>query len=222
MLAVVSGASRGIGAAIALALARSGYTVAGLARTAAPPGITHVQCDLENRESIDAALKRVESLGKPRVLVNAAGVNFDALLVRARREHIEQMLSVNLHGAISLTQGIVKQMLAAQHGGAILSIGSVVGQQGNKGQAIYAASKSALNGFTLSLAKELASRRITVNVLAPGFVKTEMTAELSDLDSRVPLGRVCTPEEIADAALWILKTPMMTGQIISLDGGLHL
>jgi 3-oxoacyl-[acyl-carrier protein] reductase len=236
-VALVTGGSRGIGRAIAQALAEAGARVAVVARdqgradavAQALPGGGHVgaAADVADAASVAALFARVEKeLGTPDVLVNNAGVTRDNLLMRLKDEDWDQVLDTNLRGAFHTIRAASRGMMK-KRGGRIINITSVVGLTGNKGQANYAASKAGLIGLTKSVAKELASRGILVNAIAPGYIETDMTAELPDaardgLMSQIALGRLGKPEDVA-AVVRFLAGPgasYMTGQVLVVDGGM--
>lgn len=232
-LAVVSGGSRGIGRAVSRLLAQRGCRVAVLSRSedaardavASLPGDGHVpfRCDVSKEQDVQKTFERIQkSCGNITFLVNAAGINVDALLLRTRPEDLVSVLHTNLLGSMLTCRAALRSMLHTKDA-AIVNIGSVVGLKGNAGQSLYSASKAGLEGFTRSLAKEVGSRKIRVNLLAPGFIRTEMTAAVSEDKLRsVPLGRFGEPEEVAQAVLFLLESPYITGQVLVLDGGLHL
>jgi 3-oxoacyl-[acyl-carrier protein] reductase len=238
---LVTGASRGIGRAIAQALAASGATVVLGARdetrlaeavdaiVSAGGRASAVPLDVCHRESVDAALAAVlERHGRLDGLVNNAGITRDNLLLRMKAEEWEAVLSTNLTGVYHCTQAALRPMLK-QRSGRIVNVTSVVGITGNAGQANYAASKAGVIGFTKSIAREVASRAITVNAVAPGFIDTEMTAAMTDkakeaVAASIPMGRVGKPEDVAGAALFLLSdaAAYVTGQVLGVDGGFHM
>ncbi|MFP4075956.1 MAG: 3-oxoacyl-ACP reductase FabG [Halochromatium sp.] len=239
-IALVTGASRGIGAAIAAELSRLGAKVAGTATTeggaariaerfadAHRPGIG-LCLDVTQPSSIEATLAAVEERlgGRPTILVNNAGITRDNLLMRMKDQEWDEILETNLSAVFRLCKACLRAMTKARHG-RIINIGSVVGFSGNAGQCNYAASKAGLIGFSKSLAREIGPRGITVNVVAPGFIDTDMTRELPEaqreaLLGSIPLGRLGAPEEIA-AAVAFLASPnaaYVTGQTIHVNGGM--
>jgi len=230
-VALVTGGNRGIGLACARALADAGHRVAITYRTDAPdePGLFPVCCDLTDADAVEAAFTQIEEeLGPVEVLVNAAGTNADTLLLMMKEEDFTSVLDANLTGAFRVAKRAAKRMLRARWGRIIL-VGSVVGQIGSAGQANYAASKAGLLGFGRSLARELAPRNITVNVVSPGPIDTDMLNALDDerrglLVSIVPLGRVGQPEEVAAAVAFLASddAAYITGANLPIDGGLGM
>jgi 3-oxoacyl-[acyl-carrier protein] reductase len=240
-VSLVTGASRGIGRAVARALASCGATVVLGAREesrllsvaseieAAGGQARPVRLDVADRASVDSALEGVlRDLGRIDHLVNNAGITRDNLLLRMKRQEWDDVLATNLTGAFHCSQAALRPMLK-QRSGRIVNVSSIVGVTGNAGQANYAASKAGLIGFTKSLAREVASRGITVNAVAPGFIETDMTAALGEkareaLLSAVPLGRVGSPEDVAAAVLFLVseEAGYLTGQVLGVDGGFHM
>jgi 3-oxoacyl-[acyl-carrier protein] reductase len=230
-VALVTGGNRGIGLACARALADAGHRVAVTYRTEAPQvdGLLPVRCDLTDAEAVESAFTEVEEqLGPVEVLVNAAGANADTLLLTMKEEQFTSVLDANLTGAFRVSKRAAKRMLRARWGRIIL-VGSVVGQIGSAGQANYAASKAGLVGFGRSLARELAPRNITVNVVSPGPIDTDMLNALSEeqrglLVSIVPLARVGRPEEVAAAVTFLASddAAYITGANLPVDGGLGM
>lgn len=230
-VALVTGANRGIGLATARALRDAGFTVAATYRSTPidEPGITAVHCDVTDEASVDAAFSEVEeTLGPITVVVSNAGITKDGLSMKMPEESFTAVLDSNLTGGFRVAKRATRAMMKARQG-RIIFISSIVGIGGQAGQANYAASKSGLHGLARSLAKELSSRNITVNVVAPGPIATDMTAalteaQLSAMTDMVPLGRVGQPEEIA-AAVAFLASPAagyITGTIIPVDGGISM
>ena len=230
-VALVTGGNRGIGLACARALAEAGHRVAVTYRTEAPdePRLLPVCCDLTDAEAVEAAFTHIEDeLGPVEVLVHAAGTNADTLLLMMKEEDFAGVLDTNLTGAFRVSKRAAKRMLRARWGRIIL-VGSVVGQIGSAGQANYAASKAGLVGFARSLARELAARNITVNVVSPGPIDTDMLRALDDerraaLTSIVPLGRVGEPDEVAATVAYLASdaAAYTTGANIPVDGGLGM
>lgn len=236
--ALVTGASGGIGKAIAKALHAQGATVAlsgtraeALEAIAAELGSrAHVlPCNLSDMAAVSALPKAAEAaLGKVDILVNNAGITRDNLALRLKEEDWDAVLSVNLKAAFLLSQGVMRGMIK-QRWGRIISITSIVGVTGNPGQANYAAAKAGLIGMTKSLAQEIASRGITVNCVAPGFIATPMTDVLADdqkaaLTGRVPLGHLGTPEDIAAGVVYLAsgEAGYVTGQTLHINGGMAM
>jgi 3-oxoacyl-[acyl-carrier protein] reductase len=240
-VALVTGASRGIGRGILETLAAAGATVVGTATTAAGaadigralaaaghPGRGLV-LDVASGASVDAALADIEAREGPvGILVNNAGITRDGLMLRMKAEDWDQVLSTNLSSVYRLSKGVLRGMMKARTG-RIISIASVVGLTGNPGQANYAAAKAGIIGFTKSLAREIASRNITCNVVAPGFIDTDMTRALSDeqrgqLAGQIPLGRLGTPADIAHAVLYLAGPAgaYVTGETLSVNGGMYM
>ncbi|XP_030288248.1 carbonyl reductase family member 4 [Sparus aurata] len=233
-LAVVCGGSRGIGRAVSRLLAQRGCRVALVSRSqdaaratvASLHGADHValSCDVSKEMEVQKTFEMIQkTCGHISYLVNAAGINRDALLLRTKPEDMVALLHTNLLGTMLTCRAALRSMLHTQ-GAAIVNIGSVVGLKGNAGQCVYSASKAGLEGFTRSLAKEVGSRNIRVNLLAPGFIRTDMTAGLKEEEGvrSIPLGRFGEPEEVAQAALFLLESPYITGQVLVVDGGLQL
>jgi len=238
---VVTGASRGIGAAIAAKFSAEGAVVYAFSRTApaaAPAAASEpaataaprwVQCDVADEASIEAAIAAVlAEAGRIDVLVNNAGITRDGLLMRMKTEDWDAVLDTNLKSAFLLSRAVVRPMLK-QRSGCILNVSSVVGITGNGGQANYSASKAGIIGFTKSLAREVASRDIRVNAIAPGFIETSMTDRIPEdfkqkLKESIPLGRVGTTEEAANAALFLCSplASYCTGIVLQVDGGMGM
>lgn len=227
---LVTGGNRGIGAAIAAAFVAAGDVVAVASRSGdAPAGTTGFVCDVSDSSSVDACFDAVEAaLGPVEVAIANAGITKDGLLMRMSDDDIDAVINTNLVGALRVARRAAKTMVR-QKKGRIVFVGSVVGLLGSAGQTNYAASKSGLVGLARSLAREVGSRGITVNVIAPGFVETDMTAELADerkaqIIGNVPLGRYAHPREVADVAVFLGSegAAYITGAVIPVDGGLGM
>jgi 3-oxoacyl-[acyl-carrier protein] reductase len=227
---LVTGGNRGIGRAIAQAFADAGDTVAITYRSGEPPeGFLAVRCDVTDATSVDAAFSEVEAANGPvEVLVANAGITRDTLLLRMSEDDWSSVIDTNLTGSFRVTRRAAKNMLRLRRG-RIIFISSVVGLLGSAGQVNYAASKAGLVGMARSLSRELGSRSITANVVAPGFVETDMTAELP-ADTRdtyaksIPLGRFASSEEVAAVVRWLAsdEAAYITGAVIPVDGGLGM
>jgi 3-oxoacyl-[acyl-carrier protein] reductase len=239
-VAIVTGASRGIGRAVAVGLASRGATVVAVARGDNASGTTaEIQAaggaavaasgDVTDRASIDAVIARaVEQFGRIDILVNNAGITRDQLLMRMKADDWDQVIATNLTAAFGCAQAVIKPMIK-QRGGRIISISSVVGQSGNAGQANYAASKAGLIGFSKALAREVASRNITVNVVAPGLIDTDMTRAITDRAqgdwaAQIPLGRLGAVEDVAAAVCFLAsdEASYITGQVLAVNGGMYM
>jgi len=239
-VAIVTGASRGIGRAIASKLAAQGATVVGAARgtnaaatieaiVAAGGKGEAVTADVSDPAAIDHLIAgTLERHGRIDVLVNNAGITKDQLMLRMKRDDWDAVIATNLTAAFALTQAVLKPMIR-QRSGRIICIGSVVGQGGNAGQANYAASKAGLIGFAKSVAQEVASRNITVNVVAPGLIETDMTRAITDdaraeWAERIPLKRLGTPDDIAAAVCFLAsdEAAYITGQVLAVNGGMYM
>lgn len=233
-VAVVTGAGRGIGKAIALRLAGEGAKVACCGRTLATVEETATQVtgkayavDVANAGQVSETCERIlKDFGRVDILVNNAGVTRDNLLLRMGEEEWDAVLDTNLKGAFHFTKALSRSMLK-QRAGRIINISSIIGLTGNAGQTNYAASKAGLIGFTKSVARELASRGITANAVAPGFIVTDMTdalgAEVQEaLKAKIPLARLGTPEDVAHAVLFLASEwgAYVTGQVLTVDGGM--
>jgi len=238
-VALVTGASRGIGRATALALARQGARVVAAARADHAAGVAAdieaaggealaLAVDVTDASSVDAMVSAVmDRFGRVDVLVSNAGITRDQLLLRMSREDWDAVLATNLTAAFTCAQAVLRPMVK-QRAGRIITISSVVGQAGNAGQANYAASKAGLIGFAKALALEVASRGITVNVLAPGLIETDMTRALGEgahesWAQKIPMGRLGRPEDVADAVCFLAsdEASYITGQVLAVNGGMY-
>jgi len=235
-VALVTGASRGIGAGIARTLAEAGATVAGTATSqhgaaaiSDALGSTGrgIVLDVSSNDSVDEALKDIQGLeGSPTIVVNNAGITRDNLLLRMKPEEWDDVISTNLSGIFRISKAVLRGMMKAK-GGRIINIASVIGIMGNAGQANYGAAKAGIIGFSKSLAREVGSRNITVNVVAPGFIDTDMTAALSEehratMLAQVPLGRLGETRDIAEAVLFLASpaSSYITGETLHVNGGM--
>lgn len=226
--ALVTGGNRGIGLAVAQRLREDGWTVVVGSRSGgAPDGLEAVALDVADPASIEAAFEAIEARhGAVTLLVANAGITRDTLLMRMSDDDIDDVLQTNLAGSIRLARRALKGMLRAKTGSVIL-MGSVVGMLGSGGQVNYAASKAGLIGAARSLAREVGSRGIRVNVIAPGFVETDMTAELDEAQrsailGSIPLGRYAQPAEVAEVVSFLSTASYVTGAVIPVDGGLGM
>lgn len=241
VVCLVTGASRGIGKSVALALAEQGATVIGTATTES--GAVSISgylkesdfkgrglvLNVTNSDSVEEALKTVnEQEGAPTVLVNNAGITRDNLLLRMTEQDWDAVIDTNLKSVFRMTKACLRGMTKARKG-KIINIASVVGSTGNAGQSNYASAKAGLVGFSKSLAQEVASRNITVNVVAPGFIQTDMTDALSDqqketLMQNIPLGRLGQPQDIADAVVFLATSgaDYITGTTLHVNGGMYM
>jgi len=227
---LVTGGNRGIGFAIAEEFVASGYRVAVTARSGqGPEGSMTVTADVTDSASLDTAIAEVEAaLGPIEVLVANAGITKDTLLMRMSDEEFESVVDTNLNGVFRVVKRVTKSMLRQKFGRVIL-IGSVVGLLGSAGQVNYSATKSALVGIARSITREIGAKNITANVVAPGFIDTDMTATLSEelaatYRSRIPAGRFASPEEVAKVVRWIAsdEASYISGAVIPVDGGLGM
>ena len=240
--ALVTGASRGIGRAIALRFAAEGaFVVVNYAGNEAAAGETLAaiasaggsavlsRFDVGDAAQVDAAVKAiVAERGRIDILVNNAGVTRDNLLMRLTEDDFDAVVRTNLKGTFLVTKVVSRQMIR-QRGGRIVNMSSVVGEMGNAGQSVYAATKAGILGFTKAMARELASRAITVNAIAPGFITTDMTQSLpeaarKEFAERIPLGRFGAPEEVAELALFLASDAAgyVTGQVVGINGGMYM
>jgi 3-oxoacyl-(acyl-carrier-protein) reductase len=227
---LVTGGNRGIGLAIARAFAKQGDRVAITHRgSGAPEGLFGVQCDITDSAAVDAAFTTIEGeLGPVEVLVANAGITDDTLLLRMSDEQFSRVLDTNLTGAWRCAKRAATKMIRARWG-RLIFISSVVGLYGSAGQTNYAASKAGLVGLARSITRELGSRNVTANVVAPGFIETDMTAALPDdrkaeYKKAIPLGRFATPEEVAGVVTWLAgdAAGYINGAVIPVDGGLGM
>lgn len=227
---LVTGGNRGIGKAIAEEFISAGYKVAVTVRSGeGPKGSLSVQADVTDPVSLDAAFAEVEAkLGPVEVLVANAGITRDTLLMRMTDEEFEEVVNTNLNGVFRVLRRSTKSMIKAKFGRVIL-IGSVVGLLGSAGQVNYSATKSALVGMARSVTRELGGRGITANVVAPGFIDTDMTAALPEAQQdeykkRIPAGRFATPSEVAKVVTWLAsdQAAYISGAVIPVDGGLGM
>jgi 3-oxoacyl-[acyl-carrier protein] reductase len=237
---IVTGASRGIGRAVAVSLAARGAQVVAAARSDhAAATVREIEsaggrADLVSVDVTDAASVAgmvggaIERHGRIDVLVNNAGIARDQLLMRMKREDWDQVVATNLTAAFICAQAVIKTMLK-QRNGRIINVSSVVGQSGNAGQTNYAASKAGLIGFSKALAREVASRKITVNVVAPGLIDTDMTRDLTgkaqgDWAAQIPLGRLGSPEDVAGAVCFLAsdEASYITGHVLAVNGGMYM
>lgn len=238
--AIVTGGSRGIGRAVSLLLAREGANVAIVyaGNTAAAEETKQqaealgaaaavFQCDVADEQVVTDMVKAVKTqFGSVDILVNNAGITRDGLLMRMKEADWQAVLDTNLTGVYHCTKAVSKLMMKQRHG-AVINLSSVVGETGNAGQANYAAAKAGIIGFTKAVAKELASRNIRVNAVAPGYVETDMTAGLpdsakEDMLRSIPLGRPATADDVAQAVLFLAsdQARYITGQVLNVDGGM--
>ncbi len=229
---LVTGANRGIGLSIARAFEADGYRVAVTYRSdppAEPGGLLCVPCDVTDTAQVDAAFDKVEAeLGPVEILVSNAGVTADGLVLRMKDEDVQRVLDTNLVGGLRVARRAAQRMVRARFG-RIIFMGSVVATIGQAGQANYAAAKAGLVGLTRSLARELASRNVTVNVVTPGPIVTDMLAKIgeerqAEMSRSVPLGRLGTPEEVASLVRFLAseEAGYITGAVVPIDGGLGM
>jgi len=240
-IAMVTGASRGIGRAVALALAAEGATVCGTATSkAGADDITRMLAehgaagegfclDVTDGDAVAAVLRDLDArFGAPSILVNNAGITRDNLVLRMKEHEWDDVVGTNLTGVYRVTRGVIKGMMKARHG-RIINISSVVARLGNAGQVNYCAAKSGVEGMTRALARELAPRGITVNAVAPGFIETDMTRDLSaehreTLKNQIPLGRLGSTEDVAEAVVFLASRAgaYITGETLHVNGGMYM
>ena len=236
-VALVTGANGGIGSATALKLGMNGFKVIlnyhvnkdNAVEIASSLGVENtllIEADITNIEAVNEMVsKTLEKFGRIDVLVNNAGITRDRTLVKMSKEEWDEVINVNLNGVFNVTKAVIGIMIE-QGSGTIINISSIVGEIGNFGQTNYSASKAALIGFTKSLAKEVARKGIRVNAIAPGFVDTEMTRKIPEnvknkILEQMPMGRFATPEEVADAVLFLCNASYITGTVIDVNGGMR-
>ena len=228
----ISGASKGIGKTIAYNFAKNNYTVVGTSRQEFEfdnklENLIPIQLDVTSRDDIKACFGDLKNRGLlPNILINNAGITSDQLFLRMKDSDWDNVIDTNLNGVFNLSKIFIKNMVKNRNG-RIINISSISGLMGNPGQVNYSSSKAALNGFTKSLAKELGSRNITVNSVAPGFIETDMTSFLDETAKKnvietIPLKRLGRPEDVAELVLFLAseEASYITGQTISIDGGL--
>ncbi|XP_035666134.1 carbonyl reductase family member 4-like isoform X1 [Branchiostoma floridae] len=234
----VFGGSRGIGNAVVTKFAEDGHKIAVISRNKESVDRTiqelvqkglkgphlGVSCDVSDEKGVQATIKSIQdTLGHIDILVNSAGVNKDALLLKTSTTDMTSLLQTNLVGPMLTCRAVVRSMVQ-RRAGSIINVGSIIGVKGNPGQCVYSASKSGLQGFTKSLAKEVASRGVRVNLIVPGFINTDMTSGMSEsiIRQAVPLQRLGTPEEVATAVRFLAYSPYITGTVLVVDGGMQL
>ncbi len=240
-IALITGASRGIGKAISLALGKSGAVVVGTSTSEAGADLISkefenqgikgygVALDVTDKMQINSVLEKIQKeLGTVSILINNAGITSDNLFMRMKDDEWHKVIETNLSSLFYMSRGCIKSMMKARFG-RIVNIGSVVGSMGNPGQTNYCAAKAGLLGFTKSLAREIGSRNITVNAIAPGFISTDMTHVLTEaqremLLQQVPLGRLGQPEDIASAVLFLVSdaASYVTGETLHINGGMYM
>lgn len=241
-VAFITGASRGIGYAIAAALAKNGIDIAGIdvnidelqssmktIRESSGRSTLAIRADVGDYASIESAVEEVnKTLGRISILVNNAGITRDNIILRMKDNDWDDVIRINLTGTFNCTRAVIKGMVKNRYG-RIISIASIVGLMGNVGQANYAASKAGIIGFTKSVAREYANRSITANAIAPGFIETDMTKKLPEevtkaLLSQIPMGRLGTPEDVANAVKFLAsdEAEYITGQVINVNGGMYM
>lgn len=241
-VAIVTGGFRGIGRSICVALGRAGAHVVAadvldesigketLAAIEAAGGKGELlRCDVTSSESVDAAISGVHKrLGRLDILINNAGITRDQLLMRVSDEDVQKTFAVNVAGAINCCRAAIRPMMRAKHG-RIVNLSSVVAELGNPGQTVYSASKAALIGLTKTLAREYASRGVTVNAVAPGYIDTDMTRNLPEdakkfMLGQIPLGRIGSPDDVAAAVVFLCsdEAGYVTGQVLRVNGGMYM
>ena len=231
--AIVTGGSRGIGRAICESLAKAGANVAVVYSSSADAADEVVKklrtegvlaesfkCQVEDYSDVDQTVEKIVSyFGGVDILINNAGINRDKLLITMKEEDFDKVIGVDLKGAYNMMRRVAP-ILVRKHSGKIINISSIAGIDGNPGQANYSAAKAGLIGLTKTAAKELASRNICVNAIAPGFIATDMTVGLEEAAKAVPLGRMGRPDEVAALAVFLSGADYITGEVIRIDGGL--
>ncbi len=233
---IISGGSRGLGQALVSGLLEAGYAVSTFSRsatdftreTSSNDAFYFAEADVSESSEVDAFVaSAVERLGRPFGLINSAGIARDGILATMPEQQIDQLLSINLAGTLHLSRRVIREMLLEQGGGAIINISSIIGLRGYRGLSAYAATKAGMDGITRALARELGSRKIRVNSVAPGYLTTEMTHGLDDhqqtqIVKRTPMGRLGTPEDVLGPVLFLLSdaAEFMTGQVLVIDGGI--
>jgi 3-oxoacyl-[acyl-carrier protein] reductase len=243
-VALVTGGSRGLGRAISIALAKAGAhvvvgyvgneaaareTVTAITEGVASGKAEALRVDVSNTEELENAIEALHKrLGRLDILVNNAGIAIDQLLLRVKPQDLEKTFATNVSGTLFATKAAIRIMMRARYG-RVVNLSSVVAEAGNPGQAVYSASKAAIIGLTKTLAREYASRGVTVNCVAPGFIDTDMTSALSQeqqksIIEQTPVGRVGKPEEIAAAVLYLVseEAGYVTGQVIRVNGGMYV
>ncbi|KAF1801992.1 3-oxoacyl-reductase [Mucor lusitanicus] len=237
--AIITGATRGIGLNIAQAFAKQGARTILIGRDS--ERVKHIEdtfrstysgqehqgivLDVSNKDAIDQVFKQTLKGQQIDYLINAAGISRDSLLIQLKDQDLQDIINTNLLGTMRMSQHVTKAMMRKRKGGCIINISSVVGLHGNVGQCAYSASKAGIVGFTKSLAKEVGPAKIRVNAIAPGFIDTDMTADIADKDKilkLIPLGRFGSVQDVSLAALFIAQSEYIHGQVLSVDGGLIL
>eukprot|EP00759_Apiculatamorpha_spiralis_P030044 PhF_6_TR31853/c0_g1_i1/m.47232/K00059/fabG; 3-oxoacyl-[acyl-carrier protein] reductase len=228
---IVTGGSRGIGASIAQRFSAQGARVFSFSRTVPSPqpdnnNILYIPCDIRKEESCNESVKSIldQCDGHIDILINNAGIENSGIFARCSSDTIDEVINTNIKGTMFMTKAVLKDSMLKRKMGSIVNIGSVIGTEGNAGQAVYAASKSSLVGFTKSLAEEYGKYNIRFNLVVPGFVETDMTKKLppkvvEDFVQRTALKRMGKPDEVADVVCFVSRATYMTGQIVGVDGG---